>query len=736
MAEERAHLGESFRDLQQGSPLGCGNAAEYRERCSQYDEDRLKMMQLCTTLEDERNRWLLSEPLPAWAPKSQSQLLAATLKKQQNVSHSVNWGSFSPPTKKGHSHPARNPPTMQKENSPQGDNFIAHPQQDFAATLLSNRSSCSPSPSPSSSASLVPAASSPSSPSSSSSAISVTHDDDTDHDNESVLSLVNHHLHPTAGLHEAVASSFRAECEIHQNSLKLPGLLKVASSLCRALDLPKRVFSDMEDEYRRFDFNGDHTLQEHECFRLVRHHLREYRRRKQSDQQHSPVVDLPFRTPEAAGYKPVKTLGQGAQGVCYLADLPWGTQHCIKSLRKDSSSSQLRELKDELHLLQQAHNKHIMRIVSIFQDDSHFYLVSEPCLGPDLSKLRTVLRKRRDEQRRGRREEWKATAAELAAGSAGEDEDEDWWRDIVFQSLDGLRYMHQHALMHCDIKETNMMLRTQDLDHPEVVFIDFGLAQQFAHAQVLLQGTPGYIPPETWRKHKWYPKGDVFSLAVTLLQLLADRPGLFTRGARPLPWKLLDIEAFTASRPLPADYLPPNLAKAEPMLERALERDMESRPTALQLLGHGWLQGARPRRTTSAVFPTRSAAATASANVELFDTRRQSLDDAAEPPNVTAAAALPAMDYAIFPAPCRLIKVTGFEDMDQEPPTSRAAPAAASATAAAAAAQTVGPRCSRAASKLRAAAQAKQNVFKNSFYHHGTVQTPPPTVEVPRRLVY
>merc|ERR1719446_278614 len=78
-------------------------------------------------------------------------------------------------------------------------------------------------------------------------------------------------------------------------------------------------------------------------------------------------------------------------------------------------------------------------------------------------------------------------------------------------------------MMHCDIKEENIMIKTDDYKMPQLVIIDFGLAQHDADEKRQICGTPGYIPPETWQMQKWYPTGDVFSMGVAMLQLVIDQ---------------------------------------------------------------------------------------------------------------------------------------------------------------------------------------------------------------------
>ena len=52
---------------------------------------------------------------------------------------------------------------------------------------------------------------------------------------------------------------------------------------------------------------------------------------------------------------------------------------------------------------------------------------------------------------------------------------EDWWKRIFLQCLEALLFMHQQAMMHCDVKEANLMLRQAEVSRPDVVVIDFGV---------------------------------------------------------------------------------------------------------------------------------------------------------------------------------------------------------------------------------------------------------------------
>merc|ERR1712007_164926 len=114
-------------------------------------------------------------------------------------------------------------------------------------------------------------------------------------------------------------------------------------------------------------------------------------------------------------------------------------------------------------------------------DMSHYYLLNEFYSGVDFTR---IVQK----------------ARESSVGMT-----EAWWRSLFRQCFDGLQYLHKHALIHCDLKEANIMVKTTDYSNPQVVIVDLGLAQECVSEVSHMVGTPGYIPPETLKTHKWYP---------------------------------------------------------------------------------------------------------------------------------------------------------------------------------------------------------------------------------------
>jgi serine/threonine protein kinase len=89
-----------------------------------------------------------------------------------------------------------------------------------------------------------------------------------------------------------------------------------------------------------------------------------------------------------------------------------------------------------------------------------------------------------------------------------------------------LEHAHIHGVIHRDIKPSNILISKKG----EVKVIDFGLAVQIAHPintteSVYVEGTPHYLSPEQAGGRPVDGRSDVYSLGITLYEMLC--------GARP-----------------------------------------------------------------------------------------------------------------------------------------------------------------------------------------------------------
>merc|ERR1719436_1990281 len=156
--------------------------------------------------------------------------------------------------------------------------------------------------------------------------------------------------------------------------------------------------------------------------------------------------------------------------------------------------------------------------------------------------------------------------------------------------------MHVRAMIHCDLKEMNIMVKADDFKQPEVVIIDFGLAQSCASHRAGVCGTPGYIPPETWQTGKWYPKGDCFSIGVVMLQLIGGMPNIFTAGSTTRD----GVKMTTCTREPPFCDIPPKYVGLRELLKALLEKRQPHRIAAPKAFQFTWLSGTQTSHVPAA----------------------------------------------------------------------------------------------------------------------------------------
>jgi serine/threonine protein kinase len=160
--------------------------------------------------------------------------------------------------------------------------------------------------------------------------------------------------------------------------------------------------------------------------------------------------------------------------------------------------------------------------------------------------------------------------------------------------------MHEQAMIHCDVKEANMMLKTKTFQRPEVVLIDFGVSKAMAKNLDGICGTPGYIPPETWDLQKWIPRGDVFSLGVVMLQMIADKlppqgkrfqwtpGGIFIEGCM----TTMEIAHATRTRAVPMHLMSHHSPSLRLLVQAMLSKQASGRPTPARALESAWFHEA------------------------------------------------------------------------------------------------------------------------------------------------
>jgi serine/threonine protein kinase len=254
---------------------------------------------------------------------------------------------------------------------------------------------------------------------------------------------------------------------------------------------------------------------------------------------------------------------------------------CVKCIKKSTKEFSLEDFKREFRIMQEfGDHPHIAHAHEIFQDQNSYYLVQDAYEGGDLASLNHNAKK------------------------AGVPMTKNWWRKVFTQSFQGLQYLHDHAIIHCDIKESNVMLKTRNYHSPELAIIDFGVSQAFGADRALMIGTPGYMPPEIWTERKWLPVGDIFSMGVVVLQMVTDnipnhgklKPGEKQRGIFAEDcYSVSDVAKATKHRDAPVQLIPQYLSGLSSLCSRLLDKKWMNRPTASQALDDPWFEEGNSR---------------------------------------------------------------------------------------------------------------------------------------------
>ncbi|MDX1977158.1 MAG: serine/threonine-protein kinase [Pseudanabaenaceae cyanobacterium bins.68] len=199
-----------------------------------------------------------------------------------------------------------------------------------------------------------------------------------------------------------------------------------------------------------------------------------------------------------------QVIGQGGMGRTYVAeDLARFQELCVVKefiLTDPTVVEKARELfKREASLLYQIRHPQVPQFQAIFELGGRQFLVQDFVQGKNFHDL---LRDRLNQ---------------------GEVFSEAEIKQLLWQILPVLEYLHGQQIIHRDISPDNLMLRQQD---QMPVLIDFGVGKEVA-TQVRGSGTVvgklGYAPPEQMQTGRAYASSDLYALAVTAIVLMTGR---------------------------------------------------------------------------------------------------------------------------------------------------------------------------------------------------------------------
>jgi serine/threonine protein kinase len=268
----------------------------------------------------------------------------------------------------------------------------------------------------------------------------------------------------------------------------------------------------------------------------------------------------------------IKEIAEGGFGKVYLAEQlsqdGFSRIVALKLLHQKWSTHDevVMRTRDEARLLGLIRHQHIVRVEDLTSVDGKLAIVMEYLEGVDLKNIMNFLKERGEVfPRQSLFEIMIAVASALDAAYNGE----------PLQGGEPLRVIHR------DIKPSNIFVTVNG----GVKVLDFGTARanfdsREAKTQALAFGSQGYMAPERMLGEEDTPAADVFSLGVTLQELLSLEP--FGR-IPPRPNKFVaKIEERIAATPLTGD--PEWVEQVRDTLGLMMAYEPSERPSAKQLI--------------------------------------------------------------------------------------------------------------------------------------------------------
>lgn len=111
----------------------------------------------------------------------------------------------------------------------------------------------------------------------------------------------------------------------------------------------------------------------------------------------------------------------------------------------------------------------------------------------------------------------------IAQNEPIKEEDVSW---ITLESIKGLSYLHTINIVHCDIKAANILLALEK-NKPIVKLADFGVSFTEIPDETMkgkMIGTPLWMSPEVLRKEGVKISCDIWSLGITVIEMLQGLP--------------------------------------------------------------------------------------------------------------------------------------------------------------------------------------------------------------------
>ena len=231
-------------------------------------------------------------------------------------------------------------------------------------------------------------------------------------------------------------------------------------------------------------------------------------RRHKSSGRPLPGHDVEGMPDRLSDFRIVREIGRGGMGIVYEAEqLSLARRVAIKVLPRGyfNDLERRERFQREAQIAGRLHHTNIVPIHGIGSDQEYDFFVMQYIDGVSLDKV--------------------------IASSNTADNQIDWRRvaGLGIQAARAMHYAHGQGVLHRDIKPANLLLASDESgEHERVWITDFGLALALESDAERSEsvGTPGtlrYMPVEQLEGQPT-ERSDIYSLGLTLYELLAGRP--------------------------------------------------------------------------------------------------------------------------------------------------------------------------------------------------------------------
>ena len=262
-------------------------------------------------------------------------------------------------------------------------------------------------------------------------------------------------------------------------------------------------------------------------------------------------------------YIPVKLLGQGSFGSVYEAEhIIFKNKVAMKIINKSDNDVDEKEILNEIDILKKLSHPNIVKIFEFYITKAHYYIVTEYCKDGELfSYIKN-----------------KYSERQLAV--------------LFYQIFSGLWYLHDHKILHRDIKLENIMISGKEKDQSTgeelfwIKIIDFGTAKIFEKnkKEKDVVGSSYYIAPEVL-KQNYNEKCDTWSVGIILYMALVGKAPFDGKDDDEIIHKIAKANYNNKDSKL-LNHSP----EVRDLLSKLLEKDINKRFSAKEALEHPWFE--------------------------------------------------------------------------------------------------------------------------------------------------